>query len=62
MFNRAKLLGWWYVCIGIGFALLALRNYMYGARAWSIVLRAVIAFGFVILGAVTLRTPREPGS
>ncbi len=59
MFDRARLLGWWYVCIGAGFALLALRNYMYGARAWSIALRVIIAFGFVLLGAVTLRAPRE---
>lgn len=60
MFDRARLLGWWYVCIGLGFALLALRNYMYGARPWSIVLRCVIALGFVVLGAVTLRsTPRD---
>ena len=60
MFDRTRLLGWWYVCIGVGFALLALRNYIYGARAWSIALRALIAFGFVVLGATTLRsTPRH---
>ncbi|HTS76690.1 MAG TPA: hypothetical protein VMG40_10830 [Bryobacteraceae bacterium] len=59
MIDRARLLGWWYVCIGVGFALLALRNYLYGARAWSIVLRAVISFGFLLLGAVTLRGPRD---
>ena len=59
MFDRTRLLGWWYVCIGVGFALLALRNYIYGARASSIVLRALIAFGFVVLGTITLRGPRE---
>ncbi len=59
MFDRARLLGWWYVCIGVGFSLLALRNYLYGARPWSIVLRAVISFGFLLLGVVTLRGPRQ---
>lgn len=53
------MLGWWYVCIGIGFALLALRNYIYGARAWSIGLRSLIAVGFAILGATTLRSGRR---
>jgi hypothetical protein len=57
MFDRARLLGWWYVSIGLGFALLAIRNYIYGARPLSIVLRSVIAAGFVILGVTTLRTP-----
>jgi hypothetical protein len=57
MFDRTRLFGWWYVSIGIGFALLALRSYMYGARPFSIVLRAVIAAGFVVLGVATLRTP-----
>jgi hypothetical protein len=57
MFDRARLMGWWYVSIGLGFALLALRNYIYGARPWSIVLRGVIAAGFLILGITTLRTP-----
>jgi len=56
MFNRARLLGWWYVSIGLGFGLLAVRNFIYGARPASIVLRAVIAAGFVILGVTTLRT------
>jgi hypothetical protein len=61
MFDRARLLGWWYVSIGLGFGLLAIRNYIYGARPGSIVLRAVIAAGFVILGITTLQTapPRD---
>jgi hypothetical protein len=57
MFDRTRLFGWWYVSIGLGFGLLALRNYIYGARLFSILLRAVIAAGFVILGITTLRTP-----
>jgi hypothetical protein len=61
MFDRARLLGWWYVSIGLGFGLLAIRNYIYGARPGSIVLRAGIAAGFVILGVTTLQTapPRD---
>jgi hypothetical protein len=61
MFDRARMFGWWYVSIGIGFGLLAIRNFIYGARPGSIVLRALIAAGFVILGVTTLRTapPRE---
>ena len=61
MFDRARLFGWWYVSIGLGFGLLAIRNYIYGARPGSIVLRAVIAAGFVILGVTTLQTapPRD---
>jgi hypothetical protein len=57
MFDRARLLGWWYVSIGLGFGLLALRNLLYGAGPWSIVLRAVIAAGFLILGVITLSAP-----
>jgi hypothetical protein len=57
MLHRARLLGWWYISIGVGFALLAIRNYIYGAGPLSILLRSVIAAGFVILGITTLRTP-----
>jgi len=57
MFDRNRLFGWWYVSIGLGFALLALRNYLYGARPFGIVLRGVIAAGFLLLGIATLRTP-----
>ncbi len=60
MFDRARLFGWWYVSIGVGFGLLAIRNFIYGAGTASIVLRAAIAVGFLILGVTTLRTaPRE---
>lgn len=59
MFDRTRLFGWWYVSIGIGFALLAIRNLIYGGQILGIVLRSLIAFGFVVLGAVTLRTPKD---
>jgi hypothetical protein len=64
--QRARWLGWWYVCIGLGFGLLGLRNFLAGGRAWGIVLRCVIAIGFVLLGAGSLRSSdassREAGS
>jgi hypothetical protein len=44
--------GWivlWYVSIGIGFALLALRAYILGAGAGAVVLRLIIAVGFAAL-------------
>ncbi len=54
--RRALFLGWWYICIGLGFGLLGLRNLLAGATTWSIALRWLIAVGFVILGTGTLRS------
>jgi hypothetical protein len=59
MRDRNQLFGWWYVCIGIGFALLALRSVIAGSRPWPIMLRSVAAAGFIILGMVTLKTSRR---
>ena len=56
--------GWWYVCIGLGFIALALRSYLGGARPTQIILRGVVAAGFLILGASTLKavgSTRKPG-
>lgn len=41
---------WWYICIGAGFAVLAVRAYLLGAPGWGTALRAVVAAGFVLLG------------
>jgi len=49
------MMGWWYVCIGLGFGILGLRNFLLGAGPWPVVLRCVIAVGFVVLGVTTLR-------
>jgi hypothetical protein len=46
--------GYWYLCIGLGFVLLGLRNLLVGAPAWTVVLRWIIALGFIVLGAVSL--------
>jgi hypothetical protein len=55
--KSGRLLGWWYVCIGLGFGALVVRNLLAGAPRWSIVLRLFIAAGFLILGVSTLRSP-----
>jgi hypothetical protein len=48
--------GWWYVCIGLGFALLAVRSVLRADQAWSIAVRSVIAVGFIALGVDALRS------
>jgi hypothetical protein len=54
----SRLLGYWYICIGVGFGLLGLRNLLAGAAAWTIVLRWIIGLGFVVLGAGSLETAK----
>jgi len=51
------MLAWWYLCIGGGFILLAIRSELRGDPTWSVALRVLIAFGFVALGIATLRSP-----
>ena len=50
-----RLLGWWYLCIGLAFILLAARAFVEGAPTWSSWLRVAIAAGFVLLGIFELR-------
>lgn len=57
--DRNQLFGWWYVCIGIGFALLAFRTYLAGSHAVQILLRGVISAGFIVLGVATLKTAKR---
>ena len=57
----ARLLGWCYVSIGLGFVLLGVRNLIAGASAWSITLRWIVAAGFLLLGAGVLR-PAQTGT
>ena len=59
--KQGRLLGWWYVCIGLGFGALAVRNAVLGAPMWSIVLRSLIAVGFLVLGISSLRAPGAAG-
>jgi hypothetical protein len=54
--RRVRMFGWWYVCIGLGFALLGVRSLVRGDRPWTTALRFVIALGFFALGTGTLRS------
>jgi tetrahydromethanopterin S-methyltransferase subunit C len=51
------MLAWWYVSIGGAFVLLGLRSALRGDPLWSVVVRFVIAAGFVALAAGTFRIP-----
>jgi hypothetical protein len=53
--RKNQLFGWWYVCIGLGFALLSLRTYIAGGRPVALLLRSIAAAAFIILGMATLR-------
>ena len=47
--RHPRLLGWWYVCIAVGFFLLACANALRGARPLMVLLRVLIAAGFAAL-------------
>jgi len=53
--RSSRLLGWWYVCIGLGFIALGVRSLLLGASPWMTALRWGIAAGFLLLGGLTLR-------
>jgi hypothetical protein len=53
---RTRLFAWWYFAIAAGFVLLAINRWMLGERMTLIVLRLVIAGGFLILGVLTWRS------
>ncbi|HME06658.1 MAG TPA: hypothetical protein VKG25_06390 [Bryobacteraceae bacterium] len=54
--KRGQLLGWWYVCIGVGFIALGARALIAGVHTWPVAIRFVIALGFLILGVMSLRS------
>jgi hypothetical protein len=54
--RRSRWFGWWYVSIGAGFFLLGLHRLLIGGALWTIVLRWIIAAGFVALGYAELRS------
>jgi hypothetical protein len=56
--RQGRLWGYWYICIGVGFGLLGLRNLLAGAAAWTIVLRWIIGLGSIILDAGSLGTTK----
>lgn len=47
--KRIRWMGWWYVAIAVGFALLAIDHIVLGDRPWLIGVRVVIAAGFSLL-------------
>ena len=50
--------GWWYLCIGVGFLLLAIVYQLRGARLAAVALRVLVAAGFVLLGWLQFRFGR----
>jgi hypothetical protein len=54
--RTARLIGWWYVLIGVGFLLLAAQRALIGGKTWLVALRCVIGILFLILGRVQLRS------
>jgi hypothetical protein len=57
--GSSRLLGSWYICIGLGFGLLGLRNLLAGAATWTIALRWIIAVGFIVLGVGSLAAAKN---
>lgn len=57
--RRRRLLRWWYLCLGVGFALLAARSWIAGAGFWGVALRLLIAAGFLVLGLGASQRVRE---
>jgi len=55
----SALLGWWYLAIGAGFALLGINRMVVGESFWSAGLRWLIALGFLLLGFWELRGGRR---
>lgn len=55
-----KRFGWWYLCIGVGFFLLALQRLLIGGNIWGIGIRLVVSAGFLWLGLYTLLKARNP--
>jgi hypothetical protein len=50
--------GWWYLCISLGFLLLAIVHLLRGAHLAAIVLRIAVAGGFALLGWMQFRFGR----
>jgi hypothetical protein len=52
---QSKQWGWWYLSIGFGFLLLAIVHLIEGATLWAVVLRVVVAVGFVLLASMQFK-------
>ncbi|MDR3719022.1 MAG: hypothetical protein P4K98_09485 [Bryobacteraceae bacterium] len=55
----SRLFGWWYLCVGLGFALLAIRNWLVHSALWAVAIRFVIAAGFLLLAVPMFRAARR---
>ncbi|HYO83792.1 MAG TPA: hypothetical protein VES20_20485, partial [Bryobacteraceae bacterium] len=53
---RRVLFGLWYFAIAFGFALLAVSSAIRGGARWAIILRIIVAVGFMLLAIAHLRT------
>jgi hypothetical protein len=54
-----RLIGWWYLVLGLAFASLAWRNMLLGLPRIGVMLRLVVAAGFSLLGIMTLRSAKK---
>jgi len=52
---RTRIFAWWYFAIAAGFVLLALNRWLLGERISLVLLRVLIAAGFLVLGWLTWR-------
>ena len=50
--------GWWYLSIGVGFLLLAIVLELKGASLTAVLLRLLVALGFVLLSWMQFRYGR----
>jgi hypothetical protein len=54
--NDPRWIAYWYLCIALGFLLLAVYNAMIGGKLWLVGVRLIIAGGFGFLGWMELQT------
>ncbi len=48
-FKFFSLLVWWYLCLGAGFLLMGFYRLIHGERFWLVLLRWMLAAGFLAL-------------
>ena len=56
---RSRLLGWWYLCVSVGFLLLTLVHAVRGAGPLMILPRVGIAVGFAVLAYLEFRNNKR---
>ena len=54
--RRSRFYTIWYLCISAGFVLLAIRALVVGEPRWAVILRCVIAAGFLTLAWLAKRS------